>query len=376
MSKSIDWHFSRLGLAKDYLALFQFGKTSNVVLFAPRRTGKTEFVQMDLLPFAKEEGYLTITVDFWSNKSNPIAAISDGLIAAFNRLTVKEQSQLANFKGGKATASISRIFEASAETQRVDLDSLSELFNAFGFLMEKSNRQALIHLDEVQHLATDVKFDDVTASLRTFLDKSRSWLKAVMTGSSSDHLQRLFRRSRAPFYQSVEIQEFPMLGTDFVSHLLECYRAESGNSLSEREAVEFFHKLHRNPEKFRGLITAMLRAESTNFAGTWSLIQSKYDATISISEEWAGLSGAEAAVATLLLKKLEGTHSAGLYSPTTFEFVDLYVGDTSKKASKSTIQNSIEKLRTIGWVANTGHGKWEFEDSEVMAFIREVTQDC
>lgn len=50
------WHFSRQELASQTLPVLSSGPAQALTLFAPRRTGKTEFLLKDLAPLAEESG--------------------------------------------------------------------------------------------------------------------------------------------------------------------------------------------------------------------------------------------------------------------------------------------------------------------------------
>lgn len=371
-----DWHFPRPALATQYLQQIETGLSTNIVLFAARRTGKTEFVQQDLLPMARERGFVAITIDFWSNQENPIQAMHDGLLAAYERLNLKDSSKALTLKCGSASTGLIKILEASSNLQVVTLDTLSGVFNAFSIIMEKTGKKAIMHLDEVQHLATDPNYESAAAALRTFMDKNRGWLSFIMTGSSSDNLQRLFTRSKAPFYQSVEIEEFPKLGVDFINHMLTCYHETVGVSLSQREGVEAFRALNRNPERFHALVKAMAKAKSVDFMGMWSVIGESLDRRPSIEDDWLSLSDTEAGVAVLVLLMEKGDHRAGLYSLPSFEFVAQFAGlEAGNRVSKSTIQNAIIKLRKLGWIWNAGRGVWKYEDLDAKTFVDETAGD-
>ena len=78
MTAPLNWHFPRAELAEQVMDRFQVGATTALTLFAPRRMGKTEFVNKDLLPLAEKQGYLTAYVNFWDRKQSP----ADSLIVA------------------------------------------------------------------------------------------------------------------------------------------------------------------------------------------------------------------------------------------------------------------------------------------------------
>src|SRR5713101_5881944 len=58
-SRPDPWHFARPELAQKYLQTFEIGLISAQALFAPRRMGKSEFLEQDLIPAAQKSGLLT-----------------------------------------------------------------------------------------------------------------------------------------------------------------------------------------------------------------------------------------------------------------------------------------------------------------------------
>lgn len=59
-----NWHYPRTELANKILKSFKTGLTERFTIFAPRKSGKTQFVQHDVTPMAKEQGILVVYVDF------------------------------------------------------------------------------------------------------------------------------------------------------------------------------------------------------------------------------------------------------------------------------------------------------------------------
>ena len=58
------WHYPRPKLAAKYLQTFDLGLTSARALFAKRRMGKSEFLEQDLIPAARELGYMFNDANF------------------------------------------------------------------------------------------------------------------------------------------------------------------------------------------------------------------------------------------------------------------------------------------------------------------------
>ena len=81
-SKLDPWHFARPELAQRYLQTFQIGLISAQALFAPRRMGKSEFLEQDLIPAAQKSGLLTAYLNLWDAREHPRGALISALARA------------------------------------------------------------------------------------------------------------------------------------------------------------------------------------------------------------------------------------------------------------------------------------------------------
>ena len=101
------WHYPRRDLATRTLAALVDGPAKALTLFAPRRTGKTEFLRKDLTPLAQEKGHRVIYMSFWRAPLSPLAVMLHGLETA-----LKEKSVGARI--GTASASLAPKLKLSA----------------------------------------------------------------------------------------------------------------------------------------------------------------------------------------------------------------------------------------------------------------------
>jgi hypothetical protein len=69
-------------LAEKYLQTFQIGLISAQALFAPRRMGKSEFLEQDLIPAAQKSGLLTAYLNLWDAREHPRGALIGALARA------------------------------------------------------------------------------------------------------------------------------------------------------------------------------------------------------------------------------------------------------------------------------------------------------
>ena len=82
----------RPGIAQSYLALLGAQPGRPLALFAPRRVGKTFFLDHDLTPAAKEAKMLPVYADLWLHKSAPLEAVNHALEEALDDLLVPSSS--------------------------------------------------------------------------------------------------------------------------------------------------------------------------------------------------------------------------------------------------------------------------------------------
>ena len=72
------WHYPRTKDAKHFISNLDSGLSNRLILVAPRRKGKTEFLLFDLAPAAEKAGYQVVYASLWSNINAP----QHGLIEA------------------------------------------------------------------------------------------------------------------------------------------------------------------------------------------------------------------------------------------------------------------------------------------------------
>jgi hypothetical protein len=99
------------------LVCVQIGLISAQALFAPRRMGKSEFLEQDLIPKAQKSGLLTAYLNLWDAREHPRGALIGALARAasprgFSALIKKLKAPL---KKVKASAKVSGIAEGSLE---------------------------------------------------------------------------------------------------------------------------------------------------------------------------------------------------------------------------------------------------------------------
>lgn len=256
----------RPGLARSYLELLKAQPGRPLAMFAPRRVGKTFFLDHDLGPQARKAGWVPVYADLWLQRDDPLEAITHALEEALDEALVPRTSagRLAKTtvrKIGLAGASLDlgdsparRALPAKVELR---LDALIVR------LHEACGKPVLLMLDEVQSLAGVVEGDKKLGSLRAVLHKRREQVHAVFTGSSQEDLARMVSLAGAPMYQFAQLIDFPTLGDDFLQALADHYaKVHPGRPLPMDDLRRMFDRLGRRPRLMRDLVKCM-SAEGT-----------------------------------------------------------------------------------------------------------------
>lgn len=389
----IDWHYPRPDLAANILGRYAAGMTPTTVLFAPRKSGKTEFVMLDVLPQAKELGYIDIVVDFWDDKNQPEQCLINALKAAFNKLPASLQAKAVELSGvntevkggikgisaGLSTRSSAPLFTTHQEAFKIfeglyrgsnlgkESGKRGGKENGKGSRNESGKGKVLLFLDEVQHLGTRTEFDPVIASIRGFIDKNKDWLHCIMTGSSQEGLLRMFMRNDAPLYRAGNIEDFPMLNVEFVGYMLHCYEQATGKVLDNGEAIKTFRQLGKSPDRFRQLVERMVIGGLNGFeqgiAACPDLMENE-----EVRSQWEAMSDDDSTVAEMVALIIQQRLPKSPYS---VEGQKYFEKRTGSDWSKGKIQNSLNRLKKLNWIVNFSKGVWAFESEEIYFFLKD-----
>jgi len=248
-------------LAQSYLALLHAQPGRPLALFAPRRVGKTFFLDHDLAPEAKRTGLLPVYADLWLHQAAPLEAVNHALEEALDDLlvptsTIGKVAKTQVKKIGLFGASV----DLAAEPQRRALPESPALrLDALVSRLAKQHQgQVLLMLDEVQTLGDAPHGVSTIAALRAVLHNRRGEGYAVFTGSSQEGLARLMNTARAPMYQFAQMIDFPNLGNEFLQLLAAHYqKVHPGKLLDLADLRSGFEKIGYKPALMRDVVKAM-----------------------------------------------------------------------------------------------------------------------
>ncbi|MFO1468964.1 MAG: hypothetical protein U1F35_21360 [Steroidobacteraceae bacterium] len=217
-------HFPREALAQQLVAALRgeavFGDAHNgLFLAAPRRTGKSTFLQSDLKPALEKAGAVVVYVDLWADpRRDPGALIAEaiGRTLAPHLGLVSRAAKKAGLEsvtvGGTLKIDVSKI-------GRIDGVTLTD---ALRTLREAAKAPVALIVDEAQQALTSEAGEATMAALKSARDQLNQAgqvnLMLVMSGSDRDKLLRLVNTNGAPFYGS-QISRMPPLGREFIDHV-------------------------------------------------------------------------------------------------------------------------------------------------------------
>ena len=357
------WHFARPDLADAYLTAFDLKLSSARGLFARRRMGKTEFLQKDLLPAARERGYLVAYTNLWDNRAQPNVALVSALIAALAPQGMK--AMLAGFgrpvRKLKAGAKIPGGVEGSVEAE---LGGAVDTAPALADVLKRLDGQKkplLLVIDEAQVLAR-IDHSDFAHALRAALDVRKGRIKVIFAGSSETTLRAMFARAAEPFYNWAALEPFPLLGEEFVDFTIKQMNSMARHRLTREQGLRAFNELHHTPEFFKRFVERYMLYQPQ---GADAALQHTKESVFSDEEflkQWTGLTLADRAVVTLIARGEGDLHSAAGLSR-----LSAMLG---APATKNTASHALRRLQAGNIVTRLALGDYRVEDEAFAEWLR------
>lgn len=319
------------------------GLPPGLFLAAPRRTGKSTFLELDLVPELESRGYLVLYIDLWKNKDEAPAKLISQLVA----------TSLAEHQGfiARTAASVGltkvRIQGVEFSLDQVGKHAGASLTEALHELREASGKPIALIVDEAQHV---VKVDEQMSVMfalkaaRDSLNRSSLNLVLVMSGSDRDKLVRLVVGNAAPFLGAT-IEDLPRLGrdyTDFVAGQLAASRPDL--AIDNERLLSVFERFEFRPEPFGEAITSLTGALTPRDIDFHAELDTLADDYVSrrdaeFSDAYRGMTPVQRAVFTWLLDSSPGPR---MFSREALAFYSTLVGE---EVSTGAAQEALRKLR-------------------------------
>lgn len=370
-------HYPRTELAEQITDALQgknpFGDAHNgLFLAAPRRTGKSTFLQADLKPALERRGIAVVYVDFWANpRRDPGELLAEALgkaiaphLGLISTLAAKSRLSKLTVKG----------FEFDlAKIGRSDGVSIPDTLQT---LRSAIDRPVALILDEAQHALSSKAGEAAMMALKSARDQMNRpgeiRLMLVLSGSDRDKLLRLVNTGAAPFFGS-QITRMPTLGPDFVEHiaaLIEQQRPEL-QPIDRPALFEAFQAFGARPQFFMDALGHVLSplengTERPEVAVLARAREHERDEHKQMESDYLSLRPIEQAV---LLRMLEQGPRFRPYDSESNEFYAKVVG---RHITKARVQAALESLRdrTPPMVWKSARGEYAVEDAAMHAWFK------
>ena len=262
--------YPRTSLAADLANALQ-GQTAfsdapnGLFLAAPRRTGKSTFLQSDLMPELTRRQVVVVYVDLWADQQRDPGSL---IAEAVGRALIKQGGVVAKTakSAGLESITVGGIKIDTSKIGRVDGTTLTDALRA---LVEAAKSPVALIIDEAQHALTSEAGETAMAALKSARDQinrpGQTQLMLVMSGSDRDKLLRLVNTNAAPFYGS-HIQRMPELGPDFVAHIAELIVRQRPDLAPVNQAIlsEGFALFGQRPQFFMEALGQVLSPLSSH----------------------------------------------------------------------------------------------------------------
>lgn len=268
MASFDDVEIRRPALAKSYIGLLTAQPGRPIALFAPRRVGKTYFLNHDMAPAGRKAGFVPVYADVWLHKSVPLAAINHALEEALDDVTVPSGAlgRLARTPVRKVAALGASLEVGNAPERRPLPNEPALRLDALVVrLAGKSGKQVLLMLDEIQSLGDLPNGAEIIATLRAVLQKRKREVAAVFTGSSQDALAAMMAAAGGPMYQFAQLIDFPVLGDEYLEGLANHFtQVHRGKKLELEGLRRVFVQTGFKPALMKDLVKAMSAEGATD----------------------------------------------------------------------------------------------------------------
>ena len=373
--------FRRRALARSIadkaLGLDPLEGNSGLFLAAPRRTGKSTFIKVDLEPELRKRGVLTVYVDLWADRARePGELISDSIKAAIGSLDsgiVKLARRAGMSKVGVGTW-------LAVDIEKIGKPGGVTLADAIGHLIERNGRPVVLIVDEAQHAVTTEAGSRAMFALKSARDTLNIGAKTsdvanvrlglVFTGSHRDKLGSLVSERAQPFF-GASITNFPLLGREFTDAYTGFInkRLASDRHLDPDDVFTVFLLVASRPE----FLQAAIKDYSIGTLGEAMSPRSLQECVMiardrywaSFDAAWQEMTDLQKAVLRRVVEKEEG------FRPFDGEALAAYSADVKQTITTPDVQSALEALRNNGFIVRLERGRYTLEDPSVSEWLTE-----
>lgn len=352
--------------------------TSGLFLAAPRRTGKSTFLQVDLRPELEARDIVVVYCDLWADqKQDPGALISRAIGAEL-------QKHLGFVARAARSAGLENVNIAGwlkIDTSKIGAIDGVPLTEALKALHGLAKKPIALIVDEAQHALTSTSGETTMMALKSARDQlnrpGAANLMLVMSGSDRDKLLRLVNSTGAPFYGS-EVEKMPTLDTDFIMYvadLIERQRPDLAPADTDK-LVRAFRLFSCRPQFFAGALGEALNPlnmapERFEDRVLDAACQKTIDDEMQMAADFLALKPLEQAVLWRLLEQ------GSRFRPYDADALRFYAGATGKDVTSAQVQNVLEALRTQtpAMVWKSARGEYAIDEAMMYQWYQRRRQE-
>ena len=337
---------------------------SGLFLSGQRRTGKTTFLRNDLIPELERQGAVVIDVDLWSDMSaNPGALVKQ----AVRRTLVDLQSP--------ASALLATLRRVNVDFKvcnfEFDLGTLGDtggttLAEAFKAVVDEAGTDLVLIVDEVQQAIASEEGHQLLHALKAARDAVNcrpnppGYFLFIGTGSHRARVAELTARRNQAFAGAVSLA-YPLLGSDYVEHLLQRLQSAGHTCLPSRDtAVNAFNTLGNRPEEFLRALRQM--CDTTNLDPDQCLHDIATTMGTATAQKDIGkveqLGSLAVAIVNRVVCAADGVHEH-LFSQ---EAATAYTLEIGREVRVEEIQPVVNVLLADNVLMRSGHGLYDLVD--------------
>lgn len=364
-------HFPRPDLARQLADAMRgeglFSDAHNgLFLAAPRRTGKSTFLQQDLKPVLEARGVVVVYVDLWSDMHQDPADLIAKAIAGEIR---QHLGVIAKATQAAGIGSVELPGGIRIDTSRIGKTDGLTLAAALQELQRMAAKPVALIIDEAQHALVSEQGEAAMMALKSARDQMNSpdqaRLMLVMSGSDRDKLLRLVNTNGAPFYGS-RIERLPELAGDFVRFVVEQVESQRPElkPVDANMLASAFQLFNHRPQFFiSALGDALNPLADPDQRFEQSVLTAAHQARINdetqMAAEFLALNPVERAVFWRLLEK------GPQFRPYDAEALRFYNEKAGKKVSAASAQSALDALRsrTPALIWKSARGEYSVNDA-------------
>lgn len=243
------------------------GLRSGLFLSGVRRIGKTTFLRNDLIPALQAQGAVVIYVDLWSDtKASPASLVLAAVRKTLAELQTPGSGVLAQLKRVNGLDLGGLGFKFGFKLDSVGEPGGATLAEALTEVVDQAKTDVVLIVDEVQHAITTEDGHNLLLALKAARDAinprpdTAGHFVFLGTGSHRAQVAELTARRNQAFAGAASVA-YPVLGRDYVSHLLDRLRREGVTTLPSLDAAEAaFVTLGHRPEEMLRALSKLIHA--------------------------------------------------------------------------------------------------------------------